>query len=295
MWFVKKRKIWFAISGTLVVLSIIFTAVWGLDFGIDFTGGSLAEIRFNDGAPDIPALRETLASLELGNTNVQPTEENTVIFRFQFLDDQKRNEVVGLLEEQYGSVEELRFTSIGPIIGEELRVKTFYAIVGVLVAIILYVAYAFRKVSKPISSWKYGLLTIVAAFHDTIIPIGIFAVLGHFYDFEVNAAFVAALLTIMGYSVNDTIVVFDRVRENLLKTSGSFEEIVGRSIDQTITRSINTSFTTLLALLAIFIFGGETIRAFTGVLIIGIAVGAYSSVFLASPLLVSWERFRLKK
>jgi len=278
-----------------VILSIVFTSLWGLNFGIDFTGGSLAEIRFNDGAPDVSALHETLSTVELGDTNIQTAEDNVVIFRFQFLDDEKRNQVITVLTEQHGDVEALQFTSIGPIIGEELRVKTFYAIIGVLIAIILYVAYAFRKVSKPISSWKYGFLTIVAAFHDIILPIGIFAVLGHFFEFEVNATFVAALLTIMGYSVNDTIVVFDRIRENLLKTEGSFEEIVGRSVKQTLTRSINTSITTMLALLAIFIFGGDTIRLFTGVLIIGIGIGAYSSIFLASPLLVAWERFRLRK
>jgi len=292
MFVVKLRKIWFLISSLLVVLSIVFIAVWGINFGIDFTGGSLAELRFNDGRPEVPELTAALSEFNLGDVNIQPSGEQDMIFRFEFLNEEQRAKVLEKLNANYGGIEELRFNSIGPIIGEELRTKTIYAVVGVFVAIILYVAYAFRKISKPISSWKYGVLTIIAAFHDVVIPVGVFAVLGKYFDIEVNAPFVAALLTIMGYSVNDTIVVFDRVRENLLKTEGTFEEIVARSIRQTLARSINTTLTTLLALVAIFLFGGETIKDFTGVLIIGIAIGAYSSVFLASPLLVAWEQFR---
>jgi len=293
MWVVKHRKIWFAISAITVIVSIVLTAVWSLNFGIDFTGGSLAEIRFNNNnRPAVPEMREFLSGYELGDFNIQPSGEQDMLIRFQFLSEEQRSELLANLDKKYGDVEELRFDSVGPIIGEELRTKTFYAIVGVLVAIILYVAYSFRKISKPISSWKYGLLTIVAAFHDVIIPVGVFAVLGKYMGIELNAPFVAALLTVMGYSVNDTIVVFDRVRENLLKTEGTFEEIVGRSVRQTMARSINTTLTTLLALIAIFFFGGDTIRDFTGVLIIGILTGAYSSVFIASPLLVTWEKFR---
>ncbi len=293
MWVVRLRKIWFLISAILVIASIVVTAIWSLNFGIDFTGGTLAELRFKEvERPSVPEIRDTLSEFNLGDINIQPTKESDVILRFQFLSEEQKNNILNKLNEQYGAIEEMRFDSIGPIIGEELRTKTFYAIIGVLVAIILYVAYAFRKISKPISSWKYGLLTIIAAFHDVIIPVGIFAVLGKIFGLEVNAPFVAALLTIMGYSVNDTIVVFDRVRENLLKTEGTFEKIIGRSIKQTFTRSINTTLTTLLALIAIFLFGGETIKDFTGVLIIGIAIGAYSSIFIASPLLIAWERFR---
>lgn len=293
MFIVKARKIWFLISSIIIIASIVLTATWSLNFGIDFTGGTLAELRFIESErPSVPELRQALSGFNLGDINIQPTDERDVLLRFQFLSEEQRNNVLNKLNEEYGEIEQLRLDSIGPIIGEELRTKTFYAIIGVLVAIILYVAWAFRKISKPIASWKYGLLTIVAAFHDVIIPIGVFAVLGKFLNIEINAPFVAALLTIMGYSVNDTIVVFDRVRENLLKTEGTFEEIVGRSIKQTFRRSFYTTITTLLALVAIFFFGGETIKDFTGVLIIGITVGAYSSIFIASPLLIAWERFR---
>lgn len=289
---VKLRKIWFLISAVFVITSVVFIAVWGLNFGIDFTGGSLGEIRFHDQRPEVPELRDTLAALDLGDFNIQPTGDRDMLLRFQFLDDEKKLSIFNELEAKYGQIEELRFDSIGPIIGEELRTKTIYAVSLVLLAIVVYVAWAFRKVSKPIASWKYGMLTLVASFHDVVIPVGVFALLGRFFGAEINAPFIAALLTILGYSVNDTIVVFDRVRENLIKTEGTFYEIVGRSIRQTFARSINTTLTTLLVLLAIYLFGGETIKDFAFVLIIGVAVGAYSSVFIASPLLVSWEGFR---
>lgn len=293
MWVVKLRKIWFSISAITVIAAIVFTAVWSLNFGIDFTGGTLAELRFLEiERPSISEVTDSLSEFDLGDVSIQLTKDTDMLLRFQFLTEEQKSNVLNKLNETYGEIEELRFDSIGPIIGEELRTKTFYAIIGVLFAIIFYVAYAFRKITKPISSWKYGLLTIVAAFHDVLIPVGVFVILGRFFDVEVNAPFVAALLTIMGYSVNDTIVVFDRVRENLLKTEGTFEQIIGRSINQTFTRSINTTITTLLALIAIYFFGGDTIKDFTGVLIIGIAIGAYSSIFIASPLLIAWEKLR---
>lgn len=295
MFIVKWRKIWFLISAVLIGLSIVSIAVWGLKFGIDFTGGSLAEIKFLQQSPTVPDLRSALSGLELGDVNIQPSADNQVIFRFQFLDEDKKGQVLDTLATNFGSIEEMRFDSIGPIIGQELQSKTLYAIALVLLAIVLYVAWAFRKVSRPIQSWKYGLLTIVAGFHDVILPVGLFALFGKFYGTEINAPFIAALLTILGYSVNDTIVVFDRVRENLLKTQGTFYQIVGRSVRQTIARSINTTLTTLLALVAIHVFGGQTIKDFALVLTVGIAVGAYSSVFIASPLLVSWEGFRIRK
>ncbi len=192
--------------------------------------------------------------------------------------------------------EEIRFEAIGPTIGKELRQKTYWALVLIITAIVVYIAWAFRKVSKPVTSWKYGTVTIVALLHDIIIPVGIFSLLGRLYNIEVNAPFVAALLTILGYSVNDTIVVFDRIRENLLKHyDGDFDEIVESSIRQTLVRSFNTSITTLLSLIAIFFFGGESIRDFVLALIIGVVSGTYSSIFIASPLLVTWRRLELSR
>jgi len=187
-------------------------------------------------------------------------------------------------------VEELRFDSVGPTIGQELKSRSISAMIIVIVAIVLYIAWTFRKVSKPVASWKYGISAIIALFHDVIITMGVFSILGEFYGVEINTAFVAAILTVLGYSVNDTIVVFDRVRENLPKSDEDFEGTVNLSVNQTIKRSINTSLTTLIVLLSILFFGGTTIQDFVLALSIGVFVGTYSSIFLASPILVVWEK-----
>ncbi len=196
----------------------------------------------------------------------------------------------------FEQIEEKRFESVGPVIGQELRSRSLWAIVVVLLMIILYIAYAFRKVSRPVASWRYGLAAIIALIHDVTIPAGFFAVLGHYLGVEVGLLFVTALLTILGFSVHDTIVVFDRIRENLRKgVAGDFENTVEVSINQTISRSINTSLTVILTLLAVYLFGGETTKYFALTLIIGVFFGTYSSIFIASPLLVSWERYRQKR
>lgn len=289
------RKLWLIIASTLVIASIVAIAIWGLKFGIDFTGGSLLEVEFNNNRPATSEVTSDLASFGVENVNAQPVGEGGMIFRFKSVDEAKHQEILKHLGEKFGEVEENRFESIGPTIGKELRKKAIYAIIVVLICIILYIAWAFRKVSKPVSSWKYGVIAVIALIHDVGIPIGLFAVLGRFMGIEVNSAFVAAILTILGYSVNDTIVVFDRVRENLIKAGGdyeNFDEIVNQSINQTFARSINTTLTTLLALIAIFFWGGETVKYFALTLIVGIGLGAYSSIFIASPLLVVWEKIK---
>jgi len=195
-------------------------------------------------------------------------------------------------ENKDNSLVEQRFESVGPSIGQELKVKSLYAIFFVLVAILIYISYVFLKVSRPVASWKYGLTAIIAMFHDAIITVGVFAVLGHFYGVEINIAFVAAILTVLGYSVHDSIVVFDRIRENLPKSDLDFEGTVNLSLNQTLGRSINTSLTTLLVLTSIIIFGGASIRPFVLALAVGIFIGTYSSIFFAAPLLVIWERWK---
>ncbi|MBI2050736.1 MAG: protein translocase subunit SecF [Parcubacteria group bacterium] len=189
-------------------------------------------------------------------------------------------------------VSEDRFESIGPTIGQELKQKSAYAIIAVIISIILYIAWAFRKVSKPVSSWKYGITAIIALIHDVAIPTGIFAVLGKLAGVEVDILFVTALLTILGYSVNDTIVVFDRTRENLSRDhwKHEFEWIVNTSVNETVRRSVFTALTTFVVLLAVYLFGGESIKNFVLALMIGVVAGTYSSIFLASPLLVAWEK-----
>jgi len=190
-------------------------------------------------------------------------------------------------------VEETRFNSVGPAVGKELQRKSIVAIVIVLAAILLYILIVFRKLSRTLSLWAMNAATIVALLHDIIIPIGIFALLGHYANVQISAIFVAAILTILGYTVSDKVVIFDRVRENILRGKGSTTNlgaVVHASVMQTLVRSINNTLTVLLSSLAIFLFGGESIRYFALALILGIALGAYSSIFVASPLLVWWNR-----
>jgi preprotein translocase subunit SecF len=194
------------------------------------------------------------------------------------------------------NIEEKRFDSIGPVIGNELKSTAVWAIIIALIGMVLYIGWAFRKVSRPVSSFKYGIIATIALFHDVVITLGIFSVLGYLYNIEIGLPFVAALLAILGYSVNDTIVVFDRTRENLIKAgSENFEDTVNKSVNETLIRSLNASFTTLLVLFVLFLFGGETIKYFIAALIIGIAFGTYSSIFIASPLLVTWQKWSLRK
>ncbi len=291
---VKYRKLWYLISGALITASIVFLAMWGLKQGIEFTGGTLMAVRFET-QPSVVELQDSLSKLEgedFGTAVVQLAGEQDAQIRLKPISEEAHQSIITQFEEDYGSIEELRYDSIGPVIGEELRSKSIQGLLIVLLAILIYVAYAFRKVSAPVQSWKYGLITILAAFHDILIPLGVFAYLGKFHGVEIGTPFIAALLTILGYSITDTIVVMDRVRENLLKKSATFSELVQLSVQQTFFRSFNTSVTTLLALFAIFFFGGETLKEFTLTLIIGISVGTYSSIFIASPLLVTLERLK---
>ncbi len=290
------RPVWYILSGLVVIGSILSLGFWGLKQGIDFTGGSLLAARFTtQPAPaEVTQLLEQ-ANLDLGVVIVQPVGEKDIQLRLKHITEDQHQKIVQALKTKYGEVTELRFDAIGPVVGEELRQKSIRGLLIVLIAIMIYVAYAFRKVSFPVQSWKYGIATIVAAGHDVIVPMGIFAALGHFRGDEVGTTFIAAILTILGYSITDTIVVMDRVRENLLKKTGTFEEIVAMSVRQTLLRSFSTSMATLLTLIAIHFWGGETLREFTLTLIIGIAVGTYSSIFIAPPLLVTWQKWSAKK
>lgn len=289
------RRIYLSFSALLMIASIVFLSLWGLDLGIDFTGGSLLEVGFNEARPDNSAVREALSEMDLGDIVVQPAGDNELFIRMKDIDEATHQQVVGLLDEKFSGVEEKRFESIGPTIGQELKRKALWAIAIVLLAILVYIAWAFRKVSRPVASWKYGLSAIIALAHDVLIVLGVFALLGHYLGVEVGTPFVAALLTVLGYSVNDTIVVFDRTRENLFRVGGGdFEETVNRSVNQTFVRSLNISLTTLFVLAAIYFLGGETIKYFALALIVGIISGTYSSIFMASPLLVVWQRWKEK-
>lgn len=287
----------FGFSVVLVVTSIALLFAYGLNFGVDFRGGSVMEVGFSDERPTLDEIKNVLADAELVEMAINYTGNDGALIRTKELSEEEHQNVLAVLQENFAGIEEQRFDSIGPVIGNELKRKSITAILLVLAAVIVYIALVFRKLSKTLSPWVMGLAAIVALLHDVIVPIGIFAVLGHFYGVEISAVFVAAVLTILGYSVADTVVVFDRVRENIIRRSvgppaGGFPDVVHKSILQTLTRSLNTTFTTLLSLFAIYFFGGESIRFFALALIIGIFLGAYSSIFVASPLLVWWSRKR---
>jgi len=296
---IQKRKFFLTISSLAAVVSIFALFFWGLNFGIDFTGGSLMEVEFTNYKPSMTEISDSLKDVDLHNLIIQPTENSTIL-RFKENTEDVHQLVVKKLQDLVKdkpnvTFKELQFDSVGPSIGQELKSKSFNATAIVFIMIIIYISWAFSKVSKPIASWKYGVAAIIALVHDILFILGVFSVLGHFYGIEVNTPFIAAVLTVLGYSVSDTIIVFDRIRENLPKSHEDFENTVNRSVNQTLTRSINTSFSAILALLAILFFGGSTIKDFALALAIGIFVGTYSSIFIASPVLVVWEKMMHSK
>ncbi len=292
MFIVKYRKVFYILSAILVAASVFSFFYFGFKFGIDFKGGSIVEVSYADSRPDIEIIRHKMSDLTFGNIYLQPSGERDLIVKTKELNGEEHVNLLSKLSLDGSlNLEEKKWSSIGPSIGKELRSKAWAAVLAVIFGIVAFIAFAFRKVSEPISSWKYGVITTVALLHDIIIPAGIFSAMGK----EIDSLFVVAILSIMGLSVHDTIVVFDRIRENLkLKISSNFEEVVGRSLSQTFTRSINTSLTIVLVLLSLFLFGPESTKDFSLLLLIGIIVGTYSSVFVASPLLVSVEKHQRK-
>ena len=296
MLIVKYRNIFFWITGAIVALSFGSILFFGLNFGVDFTGGTLIEARYESNRPDKTIVQATLETIGITGVSIRPAGDNEHIIRAAMLSDEQRDllpEALSINGEYIVSIE--RLNEIGPTIGEELRNKALIAIVLVSVAIILYIAFTFRGVSKPVSSWVYGVIAVVALLHDVLVPFGVFAILGSFFGTQIDTLFVMALLAILGYSVNDTIVVFDRVRENLKNNADrgrkeDFSLTVGKSLNQTYVRSINTSLTTLLVLLTLFFLGPEATQDFALVLMVGVIAGTYSSLALATPLLVAIER-----
>jgi len=297
MFVIKYKKIFVSISVALVSLSIVFLAIFGLKPGIDFKGGAQAEIVYGTSRPDFNLLREEIKKLDIGEALLQPTGENGLIVKTRDLSEIERQNLFGALSGNGAyQFEEKSFTSIGPSVGEELRRKAIVSIILVITAIILFIAFAFRQVSRPVSSWKYGVIAVLALVHDIAIPTGIVALLGKFRGLEVDTLFVVALLTILGLSVSDTIVIFDRIRENLkLRLMPTFAETVGKSLNQSFVRSINTSMTVILVLLALLFFGPQSTKYFAFVLAVGMFFGTYSSIFLASPLLVFIEEWQKRK
>ena len=290
------KKLWyFAFSLAIIISGLVSVAIWGLNLGIDFTGGSLLEIKFEEQI-DKSKLEEVVGEAGTEVVSITPTQEQRYIIRTKPLEKESRQNLQSALREEFGNVEIVSLETIGPTIGQELLRKAVTALVVAAIAIILYVAWAFRSVPKPASSWRFGVIAIITLLHDVLIVFGSFAILGRFFGATIDALFVTALLTIIGFSVHDTIVVFDRIRENLNKRVGeNFASTVNHSIMQTITRSVNTSFTVILVLIPIILFGGATLKWFTLALLIGVISGTYSSIFTAAPLLVVWQDWSQKR
>lgn len=296
---IRRRKIFFVISGVLFLASIIGFFVFGFKLSIDFTGGTLMEVSFEKNRPNVNNIKQKLDELNMGIVSIQLSGEKEIIIKAKDLNNEQRNEVLKTVKKNFkdaGKISELRFESIGPSIGKELKDKAFVAIALAAICMVLYIAYVFRKMSSTISSWKMGICAIVALVHDIVITCGIFIFLGAFWGVEIDILFVTALLVVLGYSVNDTIIVFDRIRYNVLKNSSvDFEINVENSINQTLVRSLGTTITTLLVLLALLLFGGASIEWFVVALMVGIGIGAYSSIFIAAPLLVEWEGWEKRR
>jgi len=298
MWVVKYRKIWFALSAIFVAFSLWAMWYYGFNLSIDFKGGTLTEVYYPQGRPEKKSIDERISNGQLGGFSVRPTGETGFVIRTRELNEEEKGQLNDLVALDFsGRVE--RQNTVGPTAGIELKSKAAKAVAVVILMIVLFITFAFRHVSKPVASWKYGLATIIALTHDVIIPTGIFAFLGNIAGFEIDLLFVTGLLAILGYSVHDTIVVFDRVRENLRHNQDkgvqeSFEQTVGHSVSQTITRSINTSVTIFITLLALYLFGSVATENFTLLLIVGLIAGTYSSIFVASPLLVTFYKWQKK-
>lgn len=284
MFIIKNKKIFVTISAVLVSLSIVSLLVFGLKLGIDFKGGSFLEVQYTSQRPTQQKIEKEIGALNLGEVIIQPMGKEGYSIKSRDISDAERASIMKVLG---NNVIEKSFTSIGPSVGAELVHKSIISFILVVLGIIFWIAFSFRKVSKPVSSWKYGVIAIVALIHDVTIPVGIFTAISYFYGVDVNTLFVVAIMTILGLSVSDTIVVFDRIRENIrIGKSKTFEETVGKSISQVYTRSIATSSTVIIVLIALIFLGPSSTRIFAIMLAAGMFFGTYSSLFLASPLLV---------
>lgn len=295
---IQKRKYFYWFSGLLIVASLVVTVSYGLRLGIDFKGGTLMEVRFApELKPTVALAGEKLAPLSLQSLTLQPTGESGMILRYLASDETVNEKVLTELKNFDPDVTLLRTDFIGGSVSSQIKKSATAGVLLSLIGIALYIAWAFRRVSYPITSWEYGIGAIIALAHDIIITIGAFSLLGKFYGVEVGVPFIAALLTILGYSVNDTIVVYDRVRENLIRAhkKEDFEVTVNRSLNETLGRSVNTSLTVIIVLIAIALFGGESTRWFAVALLIGVGFGTYSSIFVASALLVTRYKMKVKQ
>lgn len=285
------------LSAALVGVSIVLLIVPGPRLSIDFTGGTLIELKIPSASTkdDLANAMSSLAfedGSSIDNVSISATKGDSMLMRMRDLSNEEHLALIDHLTTTLGEIEELQFTTIGPTVGASLKERSLWALTIASIAIVLYIAFAFRKVPKRLSPWRFGIIAVITLLHDVLITVGIFVILSQITSFEFDTLFVTALLTILGYSVNDTIVIFDRIRDNVI-TSNRGEEfsiVAEKSLHQSVTRSINTSVSTLIMLSALFLLGSESIRWFVLTLITGAIIGTYSSLFLATPLLVYWKK-----
>jgi len=292
------HKNWyFGLSLLIIVPGIIAIFLWGLNLSIDFTGGSRLTLSFNNSVDEnkVQIVDKVLKAEKIKTASIEKSDK-LIFIRTSPMDQNQNNKFMSILSKDLKGFKEQEFETIGPVMGQETTLNALKAVVIASILIILYITWSFRQVPKPTSSFRFGVCAIIALIHDVLVVIGVFAILGHFLNVEIDSLFVTAILTVIGFSVHDTIVVFDRIRENLRKMGGSdFPKTVNGSIIQTIGRSLNTSLTVVLILIALLLFGGESIRWFVVALLIGVVSGTYSSIFNASPLLVLWQEIIDKK
>ena len=274
---------------------------FGLPLSIDFTGGSLVEVEYQTVRPDLLTLKEQVSVVPLGEVSLRESGERGVVLRSRTLSPEEHDAVIAALSQGGANpVIELRSNSVGPSMGSELAIKALYAIGAVILTIMLYIAWAFRKVSKPVPSWGYGIIVVLMLMIDIIVPTGFYAILAHYTGAQVDVLFVVALLALLGYCVNDVIVIFDRIREHLKlndekNIKEDFEVTIGKSIDETMGRSINTALTVVLALLAIIFWGPEVTRNFALTILVGVVIGTFSSICRSAPLLIPLVKVFAKK
>ena len=293
---IKHKNIFFVISLLVIIPGIISLLLWGLKPSIDFAGGSRLTFLFPTTVTQttVDNIKQVFASQSVPVATTQYTDKE-VIIRTPPIDQQKNASVQNAMQQKLGNFKEEEFATIGPTIGSETTTNAFYAVLLASMLIVLYIAWSFREVPKPASSWHFGVCAVIALLHDALVVLGLFSILGHFFGVEIDSLFVTAILTVIGFSVHDTIVVFDRIRENLRRTRMPFSSVVNESLLQTMTRSLTTSLTVLLVLFTLLLFGGESTKWFVVALLVGIVSGTYSSIFNASLLLVVWHEWTEKR
>jgi preprotein translocase subunit SecF len=298
MYIIRHRALFFWITGIMLASALGAIALWGLPLGIDFTGGTMMQVDYPNGRPALSAIQSELEPISLGTVSTRASGDTAVAIRTRTM-SQAEHDAVLIALSHTASTTELAYTSVGPALGSQFASKAIWAIFAVVLVIVFYIGFAFRKVSRPVPGWGYGITVVAMLAIDIIVPTGFYAAYCHFTGAEVDSLFVVALLSLLGYCVNDVIVIFDRIREHLtrkemMNVKEPFEETIGKSISETMNRSINTALTVVLALLALIFFGAETTRNFALVMLVGVVAGTFSSICRSAPLLIPIAKWFIK-